>query len=240
MIHAENHKKGSAIIVAGGSGTRMGTGTRKQYLLLGGKPIISHTLLKFDKAASIHQLVLVVPQKDLDVVKKDIIPSLNLSTPVHLTAGGKTRQDSVYQGLLRIEDLDGIVAIHDGVRPFISPHEIDQCVQGARAGGACIMGIPITDTIKQSHGNNRVKRTIDRNHLWLAQTPQAFQYQMIRRAYESAREDGVAATDDAMLVERMGEPVTLLLGNRRNIKITTPEDLLLADAFLKIRSRASV
>jgi 2-C-methyl-D-erythritol 4-phosphate cytidylyltransferase len=225
-----------AIIVAGGNGVRMGTDTRKQYLSLANTPIIAHTLQSFDAAESIHQLILVLPKDDIDFIQKSIVSSLKLSTPFRMTAGGKTRQSSVYQGLLMVNDLNGIVAIHDGVRPFILPQEIDRCVETAKSSGACIMGIPVSETIKQVNTNDLIQNTIDRSNLWLAQTPQVFQYQMIRKAHDMALKEGFNGTDDAMLVERIGEQVKVLQGNRWNIKITTPDDLLLAEAFLKISS----
>lgn len=225
--------KAYSIIVAGGSGARMGSDTRKQYLSLGNFPILAHTLRTFDAAASIKQIVLAVPKDDIGFIKNDFVPTLDLYTPIQITTGGNTRQASVYQGLLTVNETNGIVAIHDGVRPFVTPEEIDLCVETAEAYGACIMGIPVSETMKEVHQKS-IRKTVDRSNMWLAQTPQTFHYKTIRKAHDMALRDGVDGTDDAMLVERIGVPVRIVQGHRRNIKITTPDDLILANAFLKL------
>ena len=220
------------IILAGGSGVRMGSKARKQYLSIGNAPILAHTLHAFDSASSIDQIILVAPADDIDFIQSKLLAALELSTQTQVITGGSTRQASVYQGLLAVKDTNALVAIHDGVRPFITPIEIDQCIDTAADCGACILGIPISETMKQVH-KDCIRKTVDRNNMWLAQTPQAFAYQTIRKAHDIAMEEGIDGTDDAMLVERLGITVRIIKGNRRNIKITTSDDLSLANAILK-------
>lgn len=222
----------SAVVVAGGSGTRMNAGIRKQYLTLGGRPILSLTLAAFDECEEIDRVFLAVPEDDFDFCRKHILPEFCLKKEAVLVPGGGERQESVYNGLLAVEDKHGIVLIHDGVRPFIRCGEILACIRGAAEFGACILGIPASDTLKRTDGSGYIHQTLEREGIWLAQTPQAFQYDIIFRAHTAARQDRYTGTDDASLVERMGEKVKIINGSRDNIKITTPEDLKLAAAML--------
>jgi 2-C-methyl-D-erythritol 4-phosphate cytidylyltransferase len=221
----------SAIIVAGGKGIRMGAAVRKQYMLLAGKPIVCHTLEIFDACPCIEEIYLVVPPDDLDTCAEKWISSLTLHKTIHLVAGGIERQDSVYRG---IEAISGrrceVVVIHDAVRPFVSTHIIESCVAEARVSGACIVGMPVMDTAKLVN-SGRIERTLDRNTIWMAQTPQAFDLNLIRSAHEKARSDHFTGTDDAMLVERLGRKISIIAGSRLNMKITTPEDLALAEGI---------
>jgi 2-C-methyl-D-erythritol 4-phosphate cytidylyltransferase len=138
-------------------------------------------------------------------------------------------------GILSIDEKCDIVLIHDGVRPLVQPKLISRCIQAARINGACMLGIPLQDTLKSVDQNQRVLKTIRRADMWLAQTPQAFQYKLIREAHEKAQKDGFEATDDASLLERMGIPVQILAGSKHNLKITMEEDLVLADTILSHR-----
>ena len=223
----------TALIVAGGSGVRMKDSRPKQYIPLDGLPIVAHTLRVFDACPRIDQLVWVVPQNDVEVYGPSLSSSLGLKKPVLHVAGGPRRQDSVYNGLRAIGTDEGIVVIHDGVRPFVSSAQIIACIHGAKAMGACILGIPAHDSLKQVDASGRIVQTLSREPIWLAQTPQVFRCDLIRSAHEKARSDGVTGTDDAFLVERMGKPVMVIPGSRFNIKITTPEDLVLAGAILR-------
>lgn len=215
----------TAIIVAGGKGTRMGAPVRKQYLLLDQRPIICHTLQVFSTSGLLDQLILVVPPDDILYCQTDILPRVDRSGTIQVVAGGAERQDSVYQGLLAVQKQDGVVLIHDGVRPFVETDQIRKLIEGAQKHGACIPAITASDTVKQVDPEGCVQQTLDRSRICLAQTPQAFLYPVIRKAHDDARQHRVAGTDDASLVERINAKVLVIPGRRRNIKITTPEDL---------------
>ncbi len=222
----------SAIIVAGGKGIRMGGSVRKQYLTLGGCPILEHAVRAFATHDEIGRIFLVVPEEDADFCQENILSPLKLGNRAELVSGGKERQDSVYNGLLAVEERDDIVMIHDGVRPFVRHEQITACISGVREAGACIAGIPASDTLKYVNPSGHIEKTLPREGVWLAQTPQAFRHDLILNAHEAARRDGYAGTDDASLVERMGKRVKLITGSRFNMKITTPEDLGIAEAIL--------
>jgi len=211
----------------------MGAAVRKQYLLLADKPIVCHTLAVFDACPCIQAIYLVVPPDDLKTRSGKWISSLGLHKDCHLVAGGAERQDSVYLGIQAAWTRGcEIVVIHDAVRPFVSPAIIEACVSEARVSGACIVGMRAMETAKQVHSGH-IERTLDRNAIWMAQTPQAFHLDLIRTAHEKARTDGFTGTDDAMLVERLGHKVRIIAGSRLNMKITTPEDLILAQGILQ-------
>jgi len=221
-----------AIIVSAGRGVRMNQATPKQYLLLQGRPVLCHTVMAFSKCPEVDKILLVVPEKDIRYCREQLLSDLCIDTPVKVLAGGKRRQDSVFNGILSIDDRDGIVVIHDGVRPLIRPQMISRCINKAMTTGACILGVPLQDTLKMVGCDSLIQGTIKRESLWTAQTPQAFHYQLIREAHEAAAKAGVEATDDAALMERMGSPVYILRSTADNLKITTNDDLVLADAIL--------
>jgi 2-C-methyl-D-erythritol 4-phosphate cytidylyltransferase len=220
-----------ALIVAGGKGARLKSPQPKQYHLLAGVPILTRTLQAFGACERIDTIILVVPPADIAFCQKAILPSTGVTKGVCVVAGGSRRQDSVYNGLAAIGDDDSIVAIHDGVRPLVASETIAACVDAARVHGACIPGIPAWDTLKQVSLTGIVEATLPRERVWLAQTPQVFRTGIIRAAHEQARQAGFHGTDDACLVERLGQEVRIVLGRRRNIKITTPEDLAIAEAL---------
>ena len=207
---------------------------RKQYLLLDDRPVISHTIAVFDKCNIIDKIYLVVPEEDFVFCNENILNQQNFQKKVSLVAGGAKRQDSVYNGLLAIDNIidDSIVVIHDGVRPFISSEQLSECITCATDYDACIFGIPAYDTLKRVNSSGFIENTIERNTIWLAQTPQAFKYNLIRRAHENAIHTGINGTDDAMLVELIGIKVKVIRGSRCNVKITTKEDLLVARAMI--------
>jgi len=222
----------SAIIVAAGQGIRMNDAVRKQYLMIGDRPIIAHTLLAFDICDRIDEIVVVIPKDDVDYCNKTLIAPLGLKKKTHLVFGGVERQDSVYNGLLALDQKTYTVVIHDGVRPFVQSQEIAACIDGAEESGACILGLPVSDSLKRVGESGRIDKTLIRNNIWRAQTPQVFRYELIRNAHETARKDRFSATDDALLVERLGIDVKIISGSKNNIKITTRQDLALAQAIL--------
>ena len=223
----------SAIIVAAGKGIRMNDKLRKQYLLLAGRPILAYSLLAFDACDLIDCIILVVPKQDIDYCWQDIVAPLKLYKKINLVPGGEKRQDSVYNGLMAVDkDAAEIVAIHDGVRPFVSQGQLAACITGAKEYGACILAIPADDTLKQVDSSGFIYNTLKRDDILLAQTPQAFEYNLIIKAHENARSEGFAGTDDASLVERLGGKIKVIYGSRQNIKITTREDLIFAKALV--------
>ena len=223
-----------AIIVAAGKGIRMSDSVRKQYIALDGMPMLSRTLGVFNHCDLIDRIIVAVPEDDIDFCRNEIIPAANMGKDPILVIGGASRQDSVYNSLKSIETDDGVVLIHDGVRPFVNPEHLVACIEGAREHGACILGIPAFDTVKHVNAKNEIIQTQQRDTLWLAQTPQAFQLQLIKKAHEIAKQEGFMGTDDASLVERLGGVVKIIPGSRSNIKITNQEDLKLARALLQI------
>jgi 2-C-methyl-D-erythritol 4-phosphate cytidylyltransferase len=227
----------SALIVAAGKGLRMGAAQRKQYLQLCDRPLLVHTLQTFDRCPEIKTILVAVPQTEMEFCENEILPSASLTDRVKLIAGGRRRQDSVFNGLQYLGDGQGIVLIHDGVRPLVSVALIRGCIQGAMQWGACIPIVQAVDTLKQidSHGN--ILGTMPRESICMAQTPQAFSLPIILRAHREARRLNREATDDASLVEALGLSVHVITGSRENIKITTPEDLAYAEALLRLRSK---
>ncbi len=220
------------VIVAGGSGSRMQAPVRKQYLALDGLPIVSHTLMAFDRYADLDRIVLVVPENDLEWCRADIVAPLSLEHEVQLVAGGRRRQESVCNGLTAVGAAEGIVMIHDGVRPFVRASLMDACLGGVKTTGACIPALPASDTLKQVDDNGVIIGTLDRNRIRLAQTPQTFSLDLIRRSHQLAGQRGFSATDDASVAEFAGERVTVVPGDPDNIKITTQQDLSFARAIL--------
>jgi 2-C-methyl-D-erythritol 4-phosphate cytidylyltransferase len=221
----------SAIIVAAGKGARMKGTMRKQYLDLSGRPVLAHSIMAFDSCSLIEEIFLVVPKDDVGYCQKNILSLLDLKNQINLVHGGAERQNSVYNGLQSITKNTETVVIHDGVRPFIQPKDIKICIFGSKKYGACILGTPASDTLKRVDKTDIVETTLPRENIWLAQTPQAFQYDLILKAHETARRDGYICTDDASLVERLGKDVKIINGSRFNIKITNKEDFAVVKAM---------
>ena len=222
--------KVSAIITAAGLGKRMKSDRPKQFLEINSKPIIAITLEKFAKSKLVDNIVVVTSGDWIDRTSK-LITSLNMEKKWLVVAGGKERQDSVYNGIKALPEDTDIVAIHDGVRPFIDPKTIDEAIELAGDTGAVIVAVPVKDTIKS--GGPLIDKTIDRSNLWAAQTPQVFKYKDLLTVFENAMRDNFYGTDEAMLFEREKRAVTLLKGSYKNIKITTPEDIEIALAIEK-------
>ena len=227
------------IVVAAGKGLRMGLKTKKQYLHLDGIPILSRTIMVFDNCDHIHEIILVVPKEDKEYCKSHIIDPYGFKKKVHLLEGGKKRQDSVLNGLKYIRDKmnhdkDTIVLIHDGVRPFISQNIIEDCILNAIEYGACIPAVKVTDTVKVVLPDSVIQKTLNRENLYIAQTPQTFKLSLLLHAFDHAMKICFSGTDDASLVEHLGHTVVIVKGSNLNIKITTQEDLVLGKYLLTL------
>jgi len=225
-----------AIIAAAGTGTRMASDRPKQFLLLAGTPIIFHTLKVFEQCESIHEVIVVLPAEE-SAGFVSAAGKYDLRKVARVVPGGATRADSVKRGLMAIRAATAeIVAVHDGVRPFVTVEEIEATIAAARADGAAILVAPVTDTIKQVE-DRRVVKTMDRGELRRALTPQCFRYDVLRHAYQAADVTDPSVTDESVLVEQLGYPVSVVEGSTRNIKITTVEDLAIAEAILDVADR---
>ena len=222
-----------ALVPAAGMGKRMGASINKQYLLLAGKPILAHTLELFQQADFIDEIYPIVPQEEIDYCRVNVVEKYGITKVRQIIAGGAERQNSVLNGLRAVAmSAAGIVVIHDGVRPLVPLSVVQRSVELAAEHDGALVAVPAKDTVKVVKGAFVIS-TPPRDSLWLAQTPQTFRYGIIRHAHEVAEADGFLGTDDASLLERTGKRVHIVIGDYRNIKITTPEDLALAEAFLK-------
>lgn len=233
-----------AIIAAGGAGLRAGGGRAKQFREISGTPIIIHTLRRFEECARVGRVVVVAPAGAVEEARS-LAAGHGLGKVMSVVAGGASRLESVWRGLGAAgSGPAGVVAVHDAVRPFVTPGEIDRVVEEAERTGAAILAAPAVDTIKEAEGPGaegggaeearpRVGRTLERARLWHAQTPQCFRRGLLVEAYERALADGVEATDDSALVERLGHAVTIVEGGAHNIKITTPQDFALAEMIVQ-------
>jgi 2-C-methyl-D-erythritol 4-phosphate cytidylyltransferase len=220
-----------AIIAAAGAGTRMASDRPKQFLLLAGTPVIIHTLKVFEQCESINEVIVVLPAAE-SAGFLSLAGKFGLRKVTRVVPGGVTRADSVKRGLMSIRAATAeIVAVHDGVRPFVTVEEIDAVVTAAQTDGAAILVAPVTDTIKQVN-DQRIVQTLARGGLRRALTPQCFRYELLREAYQQADINDPALTDESALVEQLGKPVSIVEGSARNIKITTAEDLAIAEAIL--------
>lgn len=224
----------TAIVLAAGKGTRMNSKIQKQFLEVEGKPVIYYSLKCFQESPLIRDIILVTGEESLSYCKEEIVKRFGFSKVKKVTAGGKERYDSVYAGLCACDNAD-YVLIHDGARPFVTEEILERTCFAVKETGACVVGMPAKDTIKISDRNKMVESTPAREKVWLVQTPQAFRYSLIKESYESIRcKDMSGITDDAMIVEQeSGVKVALVHGSYENLKITTPEDLIIAEAFLR-------
>ncbi len=227
--------KVTVLIPAAGMGRRMGKAVAKQFLPLGDKPMLAHTLLAFQRAAEIDEIIPVLSKEDMESCLRDVIEQYHITKVKTLVVGGKERQDSVMNGLQKLEKDASVVLVHDGVRPFVTAEMIRESVELAKKGECVVVGVPLKDTIKEVDDEGLVCHTLERNRLWAIQTPQAFPLKTLKRAYEESYKHRVFGTDDAMLVERAGGKVRVIMGSYENIKITTPGDLILAEEILKRR-----
>jgi 2-C-methyl-D-erythritol 4-phosphate cytidylyltransferase len=226
---------GLAILVAAGRGERMGASRPKAFLPLAGQPLLLRAALAFEAAATVDAIVAVVPASEI-ASARELLGGLRKLHAV--VAGGARRQDSVLEGMRQAPDaFEGIVFVHDAARPFVEPQLIDALAEAARQHGAALPVTAVVDTVKRVR-DGRVVETLDRSELGTAQTPQAFRFALLARAYEQAFRDGVTLTDEAMAVERLGEAVCALPGPARNRKLTTPEDMAWAESLLREQARA--
>lgn len=227
-------KRITAVVLAAGKGTRMGSGIQKQYLELAGRPLIFYALKAFEESAA-DQVILVTGEGETGYCRKEIVERYGFTKVRKLTEGGRERHNSVFAGLMAAGDCD-IVLIHDGARPCVTVEIIDAAITGAGLYGACAVGMPVKDTIKIADSEEFSKTTPDRSCLWQIQTPQAFEYGLLIRAYKklfTAAKYQTGVTDDAMVVESMtSHKVKLVRGDYSNIKVTTPEDMELAKTLL--------
>lgn len=224
-------EKITAIVLAGGNGTRMGSSCKKQYILLNGRPILYYSLKAFQES-SVDDIVLVTNEEEY--CRDEILEKYNLNKVSKIVPGGAERFDSVYAGLLAAKDCS-YVLIHDGARPFVTQDMIQKSIDAVKIYHACVIGMPVKDTIKIADENKFADKTPKRESVWQIQTPQTFSYDLILKAYDKVlKEKPEGITDDAMAVEYGNDTkVKLLSGSYKNIKITTPEDLIIAEAFLR-------
>lgn len=227
-----------AIIVAAGIGERVNSVTPKQYLPLLGKPILAHTLDVFEKSPWIGEVIVVINPLHEEIFRKEVWARYGYRKVKKYILGGETRQESVYRGVREVKNRrDDFVLIHDGVRPLVDEKILKRCVEAVIRSEAVCCAMPCVDTIKRSLDGEVIDETLDRQKIWRAQTPQAFRISLIWEALERAREEGFQGTDDSSLVERMGKSVHLVLGSEDNLKITTPQDLILAEELLRWRKK---
>ncbi len=221
----------SAVVLAGGRGKRMGYIQSKQYIDLNGAPILYYTLKQFIENDLIDKIILVVPEDEKDYCKREVLNKYGLKID-NLVSGGNERQESVYNALEKLENSD-IVLIHDGARPFVSQKIINDAIEYAKLYKATAPGIMPKDTIKIKDSNNFSIDTLVRSDLVAIQTPQAFDFKLIYECHKEIRQRGIVVTDDTSVVELLGHKVYIYEGDYKNIKITTPEDLILAEYFAK-------
>lgn len=227
-------KKCTAIVLAAGQGKRMHSKVQKQFLEIGQKPIVYYSLHCFQESPRIQEIILVTSKEMIPYCEKEIVEKYGFGKVTRIVEGGKERYDSVYAGLKACKATD-FVFIHDGARPFITVEMVERGYQAVVKTGACVLGMPSKDTVKLADEEGYIKETPDRKIVWNVQTPQIFSYKLICTAYESMQQKDMSnVTDDAMVVEQeTGTRILLVEGSYQNIKITTPEDLAVAEAFLQ-------
>jgi 2-C-methyl-D-erythritol 4-phosphate cytidylyltransferase len=233
----------AAIITAAGKGTRLKGNISKQFMNIYSKPILAHTVNAFQKSSKIKEIYISVPKDNIEFCRKNIIEKYSFTKVKKLVSGGSSRQESVYNALVEVPPDTKIVAIHDGVRPLITPEEIDMLINTLirenkkdSSVKGIVMAAPARETIKMISGSG-IDRTISRDKVWHAQTPQVFFHDIILKAHTKARRDDFTGTDDACLVERMKYKVNIVRGRHENIKITTPIDLFLAELIITKNNR---
>lgn len=239
----ETKKKTAAVVLAAGQGRRMHTAVAKQFLLLAGEPVICHSLRAFEES-DVEAVILVTGAEEIEYCRKEIVERYGFAKVIDIVPGGKERYHSVYAGLDALSGYmseDGIVLIHDGARPMITQEIIDRTIEGAKEYGAGVAAMPVKDTIKVADSEGFARMTPDRSTLWQMQTPQTFSYSLVYGAYKKLLSDTKyqqGITDDAMVVETLCEgKVKLVEGSYENIKVTTPEDMIVAEGFLEFRKK---
>ncbi len=238
MTNGIEERRVYAMILAAGSGRRMGSERPKQFRSLAGKPVLAHTLDAFESAPCVDCVAVVAKAEEVDRCQEEVVDRFGFEKVFSVVAGGKERQDSVSEGLKAVKDDAEMIVIHDGARPLIRPAQIEAVTAAGLQHGAAVLAVPVSSTIK-SVESGCVKETLDRSRLWSVQTPQAFRAGVIRKAHDEAKRDDVRGTDDAALVERVGQPVRVIEGRRDNLKLTTHEDFEIAEQILRHRAGAS-
>lgn len=226
----------AAVVPAAGRGLRMGGSTPKQFLTVGGLPILVRALRVLEGSTAVTEIILTVPEADREYCLNEIVARYGFHKITKVVPGGEQRQDSVRHGLAELDQEVDIVIVHDAVRPFLTTDMVARTIDAAAQHGAAIVAIPMRDTIKRVGSDGLIESTIDRSHLWLAQTPQAFQRALLQTAHRKAYLEKYHATDDAQLMEWLGHRVVIVEGNGENIKITRPEDLGIGEAILAARA----
>lgn len=224
-----------AIVPAAGIGKRFGGGANKPFLKLGGKPLLIWALEVLESLPEVKEIIPVLKDGDMEL-GVGILEEYRISKVRRIAPGGSDRQDSVFHGLKLADGGKGIILVHDGVRPLIEPLIVQEAVRQLQSADGVVVGVPVKDTIKEV-GNGEVKHTLKRETLWAVQTPQVFRYETIYTAYEKAARESYCATDDSALVERYGGRIKMVMGSYSNIKITTPEDLKIAEMLLEMREK---
>ena len=224
--------KVSAVILAGGSGTRLSADRPKQYLNIGDRPVLAYSLDIFDRLSFVSEIIVVASEDRIDYCKTNIIAPARCKKDIKLTEGGTTRQESSLKGVMAASA--PYIMIHDGARPFASAPDIERLyAKMLKSKGGAVLAVPVTDTIKEAEANMQIVRTVERDALWAALTPQAFSRERLIYAHNAALKSGFSGTDDASLLEYIGEKVSIVEGSPSNIKITTNEDLLYADFLVR-------
>jgi 2-C-methyl-D-erythritol 4-phosphate cytidylyltransferase len=223
------------IVPAAGQGKRMQAGKNKQFLLLENKPVLIHTLSIFEDDEHCKGIIVVANKAEIDEIKS-LFSHYKLTKVIAILEGGSERQHSVFNGLKALPNDDSIVFVHDGARPFVTKESFAKLTRKASAIGAAVLAVKVKDTIKKVT-DNKVTETVDRSSLWAIQTPQAFRLSLLKEAHESANNEKYIGTDDASLVEKIGQEVAIVEGDYKNIKLTTPDDLLYAKMILEERKK---
>ena len=230
----------TAIVLAAGSGSRMKSKTKKQFMEIKGKPVIWYSLFEFEKSR-VDEIILVTGKEDIDYCKKEIVEKYNLKKIKNVVAGGSERYESVYNGL---KETGNIVLIHDGARPLINNEIIERSIEGTIKSDACVVGVPVKDTIKRANKEGYIIDTPNRSELWITQTPQSFKTDLVKMAYKKMKEElekgntTLNITDDAMVVEEFTtNQVRFVQGDYKNIKVTTPEDIDIAELFIELDAK---
>ena len=231
----------TAIVLAAGSGSRMKSKTKKQFMEIKGKPVIWYSLFEFEKGR-VDEIILVTGKEDIDYCKKEIVEKYNLKKIKNVVAGGSERYESVYNGLKEVTG--NIVLIHDGARPLINNEIIERSIEGTIKSDACVVGVPVKDTIKRANKEGYIIDTPNRSELWITQTPQSFKTDLVKMAYKKMKEElekgntTLNITDDAMVVEEFTtNQVRFVQGDYKNIKVTTPEDIDIAELFIELDAK---
>ncbi|MEW6248447.1 MAG: 2-C-methyl-D-erythritol 4-phosphate cytidylyltransferase [Nitrospirota bacterium] len=226
-----------ALVPAAGRGLRMGGTVPKQFLALGGLPLLVHALRVLEASPEIHRIIVAVPRTEREYCLDQVVVPHGFKKVGKIVSGGEHRQDSVRHALAEVDEETEIVLVHDAVRPFLTERMVRDVIEQAAKHGAAIVAIPMRDTVKQVGADGAIERTVDRRHLWLAQTPQAFRRDWLEEAHRKAQLEGIRATDDAHLVELLGRRVAVVEGSGENIKVTRPEDMVIGEAILAARRR---